>query len=1264
MFIPNTFSGQTHRFSFIGGEARLCHELNPTESINAGRLMQENQALREARAIYNNEFLIREYPELARPQDRAFFQALLIAGMATDATIPGAIGNRNRSGFRPFDPAQLLPAGTALPSTAELTRIGARLREVLPQAQRDNLVPAAENPTDEQLATAYFNSRNRWTTEWNAGRNVHDRARQLEDRSFDALVRMPIELYRSSRATLDSILRTNNIDIPGSQSPDAPGRRMSTRDYVGLLTLVWKGERAQVEKAAATAGTMEQKIKALTALNADASATRVQQAYDRLVLEELGATETLRTLGITLGTQTTINYVERRRGTRPRIVPPGPAAPNTFVSAPIRKNIAEQEALRTMDSADTWRGSPASSIEFLVQNLPNTPGNQRFLLSLKQRFGTDAQRKEAEADAKRQGITTMTEQDTRAALNIIVDALTGHERIVGQSNKQAEELRKNINVTQNINEFLGNMGEIVADYQNNPVLAAAVVAGGFLAMRQAFRLFSGSGPRWMNWAMYAGLGGLAVGLYQERQTGSAWWNGLGDQINDWWRGDNALPPERRTMPNYWAREIQSDSETTRKCLSVLQDQDITTVCGFYTDMDSWERSSPRGPQPALPSTFNVTGLFGTMDNKAVGVEIHKVLKAFFQNRGNALVQQGFQYPGQESNAEARGFNYIRDRYNGRRFFSQIVQGTLRMEGAEVDGRLITTWETADTQARLREIYRAHPRAERPLVALHAAYVEEQRTANQARTPQQFRYVMLFEADPGALERMGRAGTQPASFLSVLQRHVTDALHQYSPFEPPAPDRSDRVTLLRPGTAEHELIALAPEDGGPGITDGGFGRLNAAPLILQDRVRTLMRREFREFLARVPVTAQARNLLITAMDNRIATPGVPLTDMMREVEDVKYRILITAANNSAVLNDLIVKNLATPAALSVPDFLRWLIPFEGERFPEINSLADVQSLFDINVRAPGGVPGFALWARMFPAWEGNQFESIRTQIEEIRGDLARLRQLPDFALPGAPAGAAGTQSMADLERFMAQKIVNRLVELSLYRLSADNTFIPSAREDRRVEGNERASLSEYIRDLRGNLINRDAMRNLEAFNKRVAEVQAVWPEARLEVLVVEGRVVIVMNSTGVSLRQSYLSHVNANLRFLARLSVAGALFIDPGERLALAPAQRLHPQEWTPTEFMDNTADDIVDEWSEAALESLRKSVAAAHTPGGPYPADFVMDFSGNDIHYKPNGNFAMASTPGHILLTKTAAEIRTRYQQFERPGGVIRPANSAPGNPF
>ncbi|MSR86735.1 hypothetical protein EXS70_01010 [Candidatus Peribacteria bacterium] len=1234
-----------HTNSFFGfrscsfREARLCHELEQlVEVLTASKRMQENVPMSEARALYDNAFLLRANTELTQSTDRAYFQALVLSGMRRNqkVSIETTIGNRNRSAIQAFDVAQLLPQGTGMPPEADLRKAGERLREVLTPAQRLQL-HTNESASDIELGLAYFNVRNRWMQEWDGNHNVHDRPRQLEDPRFDVLIQSQVQLYLHSRTTLDAHLNTGGITLPGIESSNSPGQRLTRSQYVALLALVWKGQGQEVLKVATGGADTATRITDLQGLiNRNGGiCVPVQHAYDRLVPGELGSTEALLAMNIRPGPNLSIQYIAGRRGRQPQLgTPEAPVGPDRFRSPPLRTGVTEAQVFRRIDPAATWRNNPPpAAIEFLEQHMPNEGGNTNFIKALKFHFGTPAMRATVPA-------APMTRDATLAILAHIVDMLTEHERVTTQSTLQAEQLKKNINVTQTINDFAGNMSEIVRDYQNNPVLAAAVVAGGFFAIRAAYKLIKGDYPAIVNWAGYIGLGGLALGLYQERQTGTAWWNGLGDLVSDFYRGEAGLPPERQTLPNYWARELQLNNAQTVACLSILQQDNVSTrtVCGYYADMEAWNGTP--ATQPALPPSFNIAAFrnrFGAMDDKAIGRAIHQTLKAFFRNRGEGLAKQGFEYRGREGGAEALGFVSIRNRYNGSRVFSLFVDGEIRIPGINLNPRLITDWNGRENQVYLTGLHRDNPTAHGALLALRAIYVEELRTAGTPRPAHDFKYVLLFEGGPG-LETMGRNGVRAAGFLDVGQRFVTDTLHQYSPTEPGPPERSPpNVRLLRPGSAETTLITdnsylrggrfgqLAAPSVAPLIPPGVLDPILALAGLERARFKDTLQRDWAEFLPRLNLTPRAAQALTKYMNGRITSWTGSIQELLTYVADQKYQLLIAAASSNESLSQEVVTRLSGSV---LPDVIRWINPLPGETFPNINTLADVESLFDITING-GGTPSATLWRRIFPLWQGSDFAEIRKQITEMRAELVQLRQLPDLALPGA-SGAAGTTSMENLEKFMALSISNHLVGLSLYALNGANTFVPDVGRQRIVSANERASLSTYISELKQNLIAPDALKRLAEFNDRANAVEAYWSGANLKVTVTQGVVSLSMN-------------------------VGAALpgrFLTPEQR-ANTRDQRRFERDITTNDLATMTPQQIVERWRKQAFDTKMQQV----TKEMPVPV-LNASIDGSDVLWQLAANVAgNGRTPMQDFLTTPTGTLHSKYTQWSVPGvdRVARP---------
>ncbi len=632
-----------------------------------------------------------------------------------------------------------------------------------------------------------------------------------------------------------------------------------------------------------------------------------------------------------------------------------------------------------------------------------------------------------------------------------------------------------------------------------------------------------------------------------------------------------------------------------------------------------------------------------MDHKQIGKAIHETLNGFYTNRGKALGQQGFRYVNQSPDEKERGLAYIGLRYDeeeggggGGRFFSQIVEGQLGIEDAEIDGRLIATWDMTESQARITAICEAHPRARRPLLALRAAYVEEQRAGRSQGS--KWWNVMLFEADEGALRRMGRAGTQPAGFLAQIQRWYTDTLHQYSPFEPAPADRADRVTLMPAGSAEHTLLtrnthlgagrfALVdrPPVAGPGV--GGPDRK-----VFMATLQT----ESENFLTRIPISLEARQALQKYWSDRItACPAGGTAALISEMDDFRYRLLVAAANNSDRLQADISRRppVVAPAvgATNIPDWMRLFTPYESQNFPVITSLQDLQSLFNVNING-GDTPQFAPWRRIFQLWQGDPFAGIGKQIEEMRKELADLRHLPQFALAGV-SGPGGAVSVQQLEKFMAQRIANRMVELSLYTLRRNGPNVLETLQNRLVTQTEREMLGEYISTLRTSLIAPDALKRMAEFNKRANEVEALGPGGKLKVVVTGGEVRLGLNTgTGVVPR-----------------------FVDTAQRAGLPLAFLTAMPAMSVEEFLKRPAADVVLEWKNLAIAQKQQSVRTE--TGAAF--DAVRDGELVKWIFPPQAA-GDGRTPIVNFLTATNARLRGAYTVWSGKTAAERAAQPDP----
>lgn len=1282
MFHTHTYAG--HRtWSFR--EARLCHNNRPSpeQELRGPATIRQNPSLSNALGLYDNIFARYEAPESAvgrgaqfavqrpgivsefgnpelnrfHPADRTMFKALLLSGMLTDLS-PASLRFQDRTRINAIDPFNVVRAG----DTNEA--IGWRMQSMLEPAQLARLFPGRDQDP-ELLGQAVRDRRDRGTGVWQRNGDPN----HATDADLRLFLEMPIEVYKAAKERLDRMLLENRISPPNLQSSEGPSprpgavggagnQRLGRREYLTLLALQI---RLHDFTSAIIPGNPLGTFQALVKVTRDQVdlTNRLQMAYRLVGIEELGATETLNGWGISLGHDTRRTYIQRRR--RPQSLPVMPR-PNPALGRPgqqpflqaIQTGIPEQQLTNSIPSAAEWRANPALAVAFLeeMQNsgaMPRTDGNNKFLAALRH-FALPT------VDWNRNPVNDLTAEDTRAILDITVDSLVGSEQIQENSLNRREELRKQLTASQHVSGFLNEMKDIVTDGLRNPtdlekMLPAAIIGiGGFLVFRQMYRyLFKTNKSPLEKTILLSAFGALAVGIVQERRTGTAFWDGTAKSLQDWWNGTESAP----TLSGYWSRELGQNNVMTERLLAILHDQKVNDVVAFYDQMKAWQnRRSPAGQQPPLPQTMNFAGFeFGQMGPREKGMAMYQLLKRFFQNRGRSLADQGPQYGSRVDVAEERGRQYIFDRYTDPRYFTNLVAGHIEPipgSGVRVQGSILPRWGDPANQQLLYTIGRQNPVALRNLVVLHQMYVEEQ--SNPGSRNYEMWNVFLFEADDGALRNMGSAGARAANLRERIQRRVEQIVQRNVPFVAPPNENAERVDLLaRNGTlndftSEHwsgngNFVAHANESAGE-----------------RESVWLHIDTGWREFLDRVPVSAEARRSLEADGHQYILTNiNRPFSEVVNELERRKYQVLMAAAQSPERLSKEIVDRLPNNASDSerltwwtnrLPDLLRTV--GNSATFPRITSLADVRN--------------FQL--------QHSALDPLRKKVNEIEVQMRRLRAAP-FALVPAGTAAPTAESVEALDRQMGHLVANEVLMAFISRHTrTPGTVTPIPTQQMQISTPEVENLVKFTDDLYNRMVPRNAITRLEAMDKKATELAASIPDMPLDVRILgNGTVSISLSSPtvvqtatnfavraiGVISNERFMSLAEYNDRFPA----SSNMFIFRGV---------------THAEFETQTVAQLKERWIEEAVRLKKASIEFTAPAAGPTLKaardwnNFRMQRAGNNIEYTGQPAFGVvnnetATSPLNRFLRTDNAEIYERYNQWVRTPAATRPA-SPPADPL
>ncbi len=421
------------------------------------------------------------------------------------------------------------------------------------------------------------------------------------------LIERNIRKFLEWRNTLNGILRERNIMIPNSESVDLPATQnnLTRNEYFELMVLIKEGPIWTAQLRKISAGGIPAIRKFMAGTDMRPTIERYNIVRTDVTLDQMGPTEVLSRFGIVLGHILRHEYQEQRQ----RLPNGGP-------------------------DAALWEERPMLAHRFLSSTqFSSLEGNRIFLDALQFYFDPSVPR-----DPSAVHRSGMREGDVRVILSQVVQSLLLSNAYAVNSAEQRAKLRNQLNVGQQIEKQAAQIGNYIMDLQNHPVGSVAVGLVAFLALRKAYRwIFKEDHYMITNLLGYGAIGGLAVGLYQQNRSGTAWWNDLARTI-DRQRGEELLRnPNQRTVSSYWARECNLTDPRQMYCLSIMEEQPITQVLDWY-------RQKAVNPGANVPMPFQL-GRFRNLFGESQPLEVQQLffttLKALFINRGQAARRGGW-----------------------------------------------------------------------------------------------------------------------------------------------------------------------------------------------------------------------------------------------------------------------------------------------------------------------------------------------------------------------------------------------------------------------------------------------------------------------------------------------------------------------------------------------------------------------------------------------------------------------------------------------
>jgi len=1025
-----------HHPAFRGEhEARLCRmadfERSPQhahEAVSSYQEMRDSPNLVAARAQFDNPDMRRLYPEMEgkRPLDRAFFTALMLS-----STLPDG-----KTDYRDLDRADMTITDPFGLGAMEDQELGEWLdKNVQPELIKK--IDKTPKPTTQpeldvwygRIGIAYKDRMGNANKEWK-------RSGKLDD---VVVARVPLERYRTIRKDVDTIFAKAAIRVPGidADKTDLGDNSLTRREYLTILSFVWKdttGTFLETLTEEANRGGVEG-VRDLVKNTATAPSA-VDRVYVDLSLEELGPSETINNLGITIPVDLSANYTKALTGKNP----------DQSIVVDTTEGMFEEPVdgmkIKPEDSAAVWGTHPERAYPFLSEYMavPNE-ANTDFLYALEYHFVLSPSEHTGREEPN------MSIEDTRAMVTLIGQMLLESQNVKDNTSAELVDYRDRLTLADKIENGAADVFEYMKDMRSHPIgsTAAWLVAIGGLVATYRFLKKEHRNFTWI--AGGAALVGVAAGLYQQNRTGEAWWETVWNKASTFMGRERTKEPTKQTLPNYWAEQLTMDSDRERVMLSLMSQGKVGPMMDWYGQMREWEqRGSPmEESQPELPLDIDPAfdKYFGQVSWDERGKQFYKVMGTFLANRGRAMKAE---YPDYTSalkleDDEAIGYAYMKDRYVNQTYFASLVSGIEKIRDFKINGRVITEWD--DSEPELRKIKETRPDIYATLVEIRQKYVQETKTRRSADWD--MATIFLLEAKPETLRRMGRDGVEAASYIDTIYSSVKKTLE--APFLNGPDDLAAKETLFRGDEAL--LVAETAEM---------FRDRNGTELMPDDFNERVVA-DWTSFLGRLPVDNAAQEKLALFMPKFLAeNEARPQIEKLNEIERIKYQLLVLAAQNDSRLSTDVLDKLdpenSTTWNVLLDQTLDW-VWFDEAAFPKMDDLNGLQSLFGSEAYQVGGVDWYNVIARAFPRWKESEFKILRAQITDYQNALLRLRLFPILELGKAPLEK---EDIDAIEMQLARHMANRTLEALLLTHGNGNT--PDRKIKRTVSPVEQKNLLDY------------------------------------------------------------------------------------------------------------------------------------------------------------------------------------------------------------
>jgi hypothetical protein len=412
----------------------------------------------------------------------------------------------------------------------------------------------------------------------------------------------------------------------------------------------------------------------------------------------------------------------------------------------------------------------------------HTSVNDRFLDALNYWFVASDPAVQASIQRRHRGREPLKQDDTEAILDLIIKTLTQHEGVATRSLQQQADLKEQVGPEEKLEKGVADAWEYLKDFREHPVGSAAIAGIGIVAALYLWRLKDKEKFTPFDLTMLGAFGVLGVNAFIKHQTGE----GILDHAKELTKkytgvelfSSSDVPLEQQTLPNYWAKVVDSQdadkdipnnvlTENRRiACLTLLQDQRLNDVTNWYEKMELWRTNGSRGAPPALPFPIQrAEKFFGNADRREILHYFHQTLHHFFFERGRNLppnlrtssLSGGSDYA-------AKGLAYIRQKY--------MVSGLENV----ADNRLarfpdvITyngkTYDLSKPQSdAMLKLRKDDPQVYRRL--LLGRLIEKNFDWRNLK----MYTVFLMEADPNGLNALGPLGADTAGLVREIQKEV-------------------------------------------------------------------------------------------------------------------------------------------------------------------------------------------------------------------------------------------------------------------------------------------------------------------------------------------------------------------------------------------------------------------------------------------------------------------------------------------------------------